>query len=342
MLSRAFAACLLLFALASPLRAYTPESGTWWNPAEGGWGILLEIQDNYIFVTVYSYDVAGNAQWYTANGFLDGNRRFVGQLDAFRNGPCLGCVWREASYLPNAGGPIVIDFNPDDPTRGRLAWGGRSNIPIERYQFYLKRFEDEQELPGVRLELTKTLGEWQSLLDFTTNRNAPFQYFGDIAVLDVLDSDNQGDFVDGCRPSDSLVGECTQQQASLRRAVMEYTSSNGEHILVVDNDASSWAAYFLLIGTNDFEGEVSVYPKGGNPSVFYPVRGHRTASRTFVQGEVGPSKSVDASRPGRAPQALPLAWFNDPAAKSAHPDRAATRAEALQRLQQRLLEQARR
>lgn len=334
MLRHVFVVLIALFGFTSA-KAYTPESGTWWNPAEPGWGILLEIQDNFLFAAVYTYQPAGPATWYTATGFLSGNARFVGQLDAFSGGTCLGCVYRPNSEQLGAGGPITIDFDPDDPTKALLAWGGRTNIPIERFQFYLKRPEDEQELPGVRLQLTKMLGEWQSVLDFTDNASASFQYFGDIAVLDILDSDNQGDFVDGCRPDDSLVGSCSNQAATDHRAVVEYVASNGEHILVVNNDAATFASYFLRVGTNGFEGEVSVYLKGSQPSVFYPVRGFRSASRTFVQGEVGPSKAGGAQDRPRAGFALPAKLFAE-GPGSAFPEHAKARQDVLERLHRRL------
>lgn len=296
---------LLLALLALPARAYTPESGVWWNPNEPGTGILLEVQDNFLFAAAYTYDNQGRATWYTAAGFLDGNARFTGVLDGFTGGNCPGCPFRPNIANIGAGGPISIVFNANDPTRATLTWGGRT-MPIERYQFYLKRPEDEQDMPGVRIELTKALGEWQSVLDFSDNANADFQYYGDIAVLDVLTFDSQGDFIEGCRPADSLQGRCSNADVAEHGAVIEYDASTGEHVLVVQNSSTTRAAYFLRIGSNDFDGEVSVYNNGGRPQVFFPVRGHRTASRSFVQEGVGPSKAAKA-RPGRGE--LPIALF---------------------------------
>ena len=323
---------LLLSLLATPARAYTPESGVWWNPNEPGTGILIEIQDNFLFAAAYTYDSAGRPIWYTSAGFLDGNARFTGVLDAFNGGNCPGCPYRPNREDLGAGGPISILFNGNDPTRATLTWGGRS-MPIERFQFYLKRPEDEQDLPGVRIQLTKTLGEWQSVLDFTDNAGADFQYYGDVAVLDVLTFDNSGDFVDGCRPSDSLQGFCTDRDARDHRAIMEYHASSGEHVLLVDNSSSTWAAYFLDIGTNTFSGEVAVYNKGSTPQVFFPVRGHRTASRSFVQEGVGPSK--DKAKPAKPRSSeLPIALFQGDNLPKRSLDKA--RSEVLQRLEARL------
>ena len=62
----------LLFASAQ-LKAFTPESGFWWNRNETGSGYAIEIQDNYLFVALYVYDQAGNPIWYTAGATLGGN-----------------------------------------------------------------------------------------------------------------------------------------------------------------------------------------------------------------------------------------------------------------------------
>lgn len=304
MLLRLTALFALLLLGCSSARAYTPESGVWWNPNEPGTGIFIEIQDNFLVAAAYTYDTVGRAQWYTATGFMTGNARFDGVLDAFTNGNCPGCPYRPNREQLGAGGPITILFDANDRTRATLTWGGRT-MPIERFQFYLKRPEDEQALPGVRLELTKMLGEWQSVLDFTDNPNASFQFFGDVAVLDLLTFDSEGDFLEGCRPADSLRGFCTDNDVRDHRATLSYVASSREQILVVENDASTFAAYFLTTGTDQFIGEVTVYPRGSTPTVFYPVRGFRTASRSFVQEGVGPSKD----RPARAPTALPLDWF---------------------------------
>jgi hypothetical protein len=320
-----------LFGAALPVRAYTPESGVWWNPAEPGTGIFIEIQDNFLVAAAYTYDSDGNAQWYTATGFLTGNARFDGVLDAFTDGNCPGCPYRPNREILGAGGPVSILFDAADSTRATLTWGGRS-MPIERFQFYLKRPEDEQALPGVRIGLTKMLGEWQMLLDFTDNPNASFQFFGDIAVLDLLSFDSAGDFLEGCRPADSLRGFCSSQDVDNHRATLSFVASSNEQVLVIDNDAETFAAYFLSTGTDRFEGEVSVYFKGSTPSVFYPVRGFRSASRSFVQEGVGPSKS---SAP-RAPGALPAAWFaaEGAAVKQLSPQRLAALRAAELRLQE--------
>jgi hypothetical protein len=298
-------AVAMLFAallVAAPARAYTPESGVWWNPAEPGTGLLIEIQDNYVAVFAYVYDQPGNPTWYTSNGFLTGNALYQGQLDRFTGGQCIGCAWRQNNAQLGQGGSIRIAFNPNDPTRATLTWGGRTT-QIERFHFYLRRPEDTARMPGVRVELTKMMGEWQAVLDYSDHPTAPQQYYGEIVILDRLSFDNQGDFVDGCRAADSEIGFCRAADLQSRYAAVEYVASSKSHVIVVDNSATTFAAYFITVGTNEFEGEVSVYNKGGNPSVYYPVNGFRTASRSFVQEGVGPSKALEEKALARS---LPL------------------------------------
>ena len=293
MLSRFLSLALLgLLMLAGPARAYTPESGVWWNPAEPGTGILLEIQDNFLFAAVYSYDGAGFATWYTTAGFLTGNARYDGQLDAFRGGPCLSCSYRPNTAFPGNGGPVRIDFNGSDPTKATVSWGGRT-FPIERFQFYLKRPED-----GSRpLTLTKMLGEWQMVLDFSGDSSL-FPYYGDLLIFEDIDLSEAPGYVEGCRGGNSVDGFCRTADLRDHDATGYYDSGTREHVIVVNDSSTTFALYIVKVGTNDLQGEFSVYTKGSNPTFYYPVRGQRTASRTFVEEGVGPSK---AESPVQAP-----------------------------------------
>ena len=295
MLSRYLSLIFLgLLFLAAPARAYTPESGVWWNPAEPGTGILLEIQDNFLFAAVYSYDGAGFATWYTTAGFLTGNARYDGQLDAFRGGPCLSCSYRPNTAFPGNGGPIRIDFASNDATKATVSWGGRT-FPIERFQFYLKRPED-----GSRpLSLTKMLGEWQMVLDFSTAPDT-FPYYGELLIFEDIDLSESPGYVEGCRGGNSIDGFCRSSDLANHDATGYFDSATREHVIVVNDSTQNFAVYIIKVGTNHAQGEFSVYRKGTQPTTFYPVRGFRSASRTFVEEGVGPSKSGEPAvlKPG--------------------------------------------
>jgi len=278
-----------LFALlvaALPARAYTPESGVWWNPNEPGTGLIMEIQDNFVAGTT-----TGTPTWYTSTGFLSGNALYQGTLDYFPGAQCLGCPFRPVSPQLGSGGAIRIAFNATDPARATLTIGGRTTA-IERFRFYFKRPEDEQRLPGVSANLTRLMGEWQAVLDYSGTAQGAAAYFGDVLIFDNLDFDAQGDFVDGCRPAESLGGFCSNTDLDLRYAIGEYVPADRTHVIVVENSASTFASYFVELGTNQFEGEIAVYTRGTNPTVFFPARGFRSASRTFVEEGTGPSRKA--------------------------------------------------
>ncbi|MGQ0799559.1 MAG: hypothetical protein ACT4NL_05560 [Pseudomarimonas sp.] len=297
-----FAVFALLVA-ALPARAYTPESGVWWNPNEPGTGMFMEIQDNFVAISLFVGTPTGTPTWYTSTGFLaeDSNALYVGTLDYFPGAQCIGCPFRPVTPQINAGGAIRVVFNANDPTRATLTIGGRTTN-IERFRFYFKRPEDEQALPGVSANLTRLMGEWQAVLDYSGTANGAATYFGDVLIFDNLDFDNAGDFVDGCRPAESVGGFCSNTDLDLRYANAAYVAADGTHVIVVENSASTFASYFIELGTNQFEGEVAVYNRGSNPTVFFPARGFRSASRTFVEEGTGPSRKAT----GTVNKGLPL------------------------------------
>jgi lysyl endopeptidase len=49
--------------------ATTTRSGSWWNPAEGGWGLTwFDYPGNGHFGLMFTYDTAGRADWYELSG----------------------------------------------------------------------------------------------------------------------------------------------------------------------------------------------------------------------------------------------------------------------------------
>lgn len=326
-MSRYILSALLASAmlLAGPVLAYTPESGFWWNPNESGTGLQLEIQDNFIAIVGYSYDEDGNPLWVTAQGFLDDNASFSSSdnpedgswLNTFTGGQCLGC---EFGGYPTAhagsAGPVSLVFDPDDPTKATLTWGGRTQ-QIERFQFYLKRGEDG----SAPIEVTKMLGEWQVVQDFADHPNDPaFPFYGDILGFESIDQTSDGTWLfEGCRPDDSLNAGCTEISSGTyyHDAAGLFDDEVGRQLIIVTDsrDSGGWPQtcmlYDVQTGTDLFSGGldevhdgetggVVLYPCGENPFdyEFYPVRGHRSASRSFIQEGFGPSKRVaDDFRP---------------------------------------------
>ena len=347
-LLRTSALALLASLLATfSARAYSPETGVWWNPNEPGTGLILDLQDNFMVVSLFVGDSQGNPTWFTSTGFLDFEDvgLYEGTLDRFPGAQCIGCGFRPVTPQIGVGGPIRILFDLDDSAQATLTIGGRSTR-IERFRFYYKRSEDEQLLPGVSSELTRLMGEWSATLDYGTSTLGPGSYLGEVVILDRLDNDQFGDFVDGCRPADTVERVCTGNDLDNRYTVGEYDSSTGEHVIVVENSPTTFASYFIDLGSEIFRGEVVVYDQGVDPftldpSNFFPVVGFRSASRTFAENDpdiIGPShKSGSASDPGPG---LPLtvAAANKSASKVRSTEEKSALNAVLQRLETQLIE----
>lgn len=295
------AAILLGAAFASaPAHAYTPESGIWWNPNESGTGVVMEVQDNLLVVAAYVGDAQGNPTWYTATAFLQGNALFEGSLDLTDGSQCIGCPYPGIpAVIPGAGGALRIVFDPDDETKAALTWANGRTIPIERFEFYTRRPEDSNSVPT---DITKMLGEWQWVTDFSNGTTVNISpYYGEVLVFDqfIFSNQEQRWLYDGCRPDDSLIGGCSTGDngaLSLHSASGYYDAAENLQVIVVDDSTDNYALYVARIGTNDGEGEVTIYRKGTNPGDnAFPARAWRSASRTYVQEGVGPNKRVGTS-----------------------------------------------
>lgn len=357
----AFFALALATAFA-PARAYTPESGVWWNPNEPGTGLQLELQDNLMTATVYAYDADGFQVFYTASDFLDDTATvFDADLFDYFGGACVGCAYTPADSLGEAGF-IRIVFDELDPTRATMTWGldggPQRTVPIERYHFYLKRAEDG----NAPVEVTKMLGEWNATFDLTefADNDTGIQYFGEVMVIDTLDFDG-GWFYEGCRPEHMVDGFCSTAALASTDLAGFYDSQFDIQIIVITDtrdqlgNPATCLYYDVRAGTNMFEGGidddfdglddggVAVYPcpPGGTADPydydFFPVRGFRSASRTFVEDGVGPSKvATEAGVPFKT-RGLPATTAKAPKQRSAEDQaKAAERLAIVRKLEARL------
>lgn len=290
---------LLLTGLATSAWAYTPESGIWYNPQEPGNGLALEIQDNMLAMTVYTYDQNGMPTWYISAGEMNGNARYVGQLDGYDNGQCFGCTqWRRPDIRSNAGGPVEIIFDPNDQSKATITWGGRT-MPIIHEGFGFKRSQDG----NAPVEVTKMLGEWQAVMDVSSDRDSSYAYLGEAMVFNTIRSDASTYFYDGCRPDNSTSGQCSSNALSQHSASGYYKSDTGVHVVVVDDGRNSSGRnvcilYLLATDLQAFRGAAEMYYCGNTPRYDTPfkVRGFRTASRQFVTTQSGPSAVGDGMK----------------------------------------------
>lgn len=277
---RRFALAALLTLAVSPLaQAFTPSSGFYWNPAIPGRGYSVEVQDNFVFIAVYVYDALRIPFWYTAQGTLIGDSRYSGQLDATDGGTCIGCSFSDPVYTPGAGGPFELVFTSN--TTATLTWDGGVES-LERFNFALGDVHQ------------RMLGEWTFMLDFSDERGDEFPYDGDVLVFDLLTGSGSDETFDGCRPDDSQAGFCSDFALEQHDAAGLFDPVEDEYVIVVNDSPGFFLAYFLDIGLDRADGFAQVYESGALPSgPTYPVRGFRSASRSFVETGVGPAKNAE-------------------------------------------------
>ena len=108
-----------------------PETGWWWNPAEGGRGYSVEVRGTKIFFAAFHYDVSGRSTWHVATGdgvSLDGSLYNNKPLYQVTGGQTLGGSYRPATVAEI--GKITLAFA--DKRRGTMVWPG-GVVPIERF-----------------------------------------------------------------------------------------------------------------------------------------------------------------------------------------------------------------
>lgn len=122
-----------LLAISFAASAFEPRTGQWWNPNESGRGFNIDIQEGTMVVAVYTYDTAGNAQWYLAAGpMTNGQRNFTATLDKYRGGQCVTCNYSAASVTGNDG---VISVAFTDETSATVTLPGGRTTTIQPINF---------------------------------------------------------------------------------------------------------------------------------------------------------------------------------------------------------------
>lgn len=311
LLSALLLACL--FTVATPARAFTPESGWWWSPGYPGIGFSLEIQDDFVFMVAFSYE-DGGATWYAAQGNMADNAFFGAPMYRRDNGTCLGCAFIPPTPTYAVGANVAIEF--DTETTGEMTWGGRT-IPVQRHDYYLSR------TPGVDAKTELWLGEWQVVMDFINiDTFEDYPFIGDVLVLDLLDTSGNPDFVEGCRPENSIVGLCDQFALDNHDVALFYSPADRTNIITVNDSAQGWFVYEVEVGLYQFDGYMKSCPKSltnlitqcldnNNTYPRIPVRGWRSASRAYIEGDDNAPNAV-----GDAPKAERVRTAGADAARS--------------------------
>jgi hypothetical protein len=118
--------------LGAPPAGTQPQTGYWWNPAEGGRGYVIEIQDNTAFVAAFMYDASGNPVWYASGPALFVGSAYQGTWTSYSGGQTLTGSY-QAPTGTAAAGSLTIQFT--SPSQGTLTLPDGRQIPIQRYAF---------------------------------------------------------------------------------------------------------------------------------------------------------------------------------------------------------------
>jgi hypothetical protein len=112
-------------------RPQAPQTGWWFNPAEGGRGFSIEARGNRLFMAAFHYEADGRPTWNFAGGAtsLDGSL-FTADFVRASGGQTLTGAHRLPGLEP--AGSITLAFS--DATHGTMFWPGGS-VAIERQPF---------------------------------------------------------------------------------------------------------------------------------------------------------------------------------------------------------------
>jgi hypothetical protein len=109
----------------------------WFNPAEPGWGVNLDEQDQTLFLTWYTYDASGRALWLTAQLARQRDGRFKGALTRALGGTPFDRIAGPATTFPlPVVGNATISFS--DGERARFDYtldGAAQSKPLTRFVY---------------------------------------------------------------------------------------------------------------------------------------------------------------------------------------------------------------
>ncbi|MFZ4701993.1 MAG: fibronectin type III domain-containing protein [Candidatus Methylumidiphilus sp.] len=143
--------------------ANPPESGVWWNPAEGGRGYFLDVQSNIISFSAYLYDSSGNATWYSSSGTLNADGSFDGKLQEYSGGQSMKAAYKPATIK---GDVSTMRLACTSSTTCTLSWAG-GTVPLQRYVFGVSPVPQGSTAPSSPLIGTATFVNGNAVISFT-------------------------------------------------------------------------------------------------------------------------------------------------------------------------------
>ncbi|QDQ28410.1 hypothetical protein FNU76_19755 [Chitinimonas arctica] len=117
--------------LSKPAGASQPEVGWFWNPAEGGRGYAVEVQNNRVFMAMFHYNSDGSPTWNVVQGDI-GSGTLSSSFDTYSGGQSLSGNYRTPT-LPVSQGQYVMRFG--DPCVGQVQYGNVPTVAVQRFAF---------------------------------------------------------------------------------------------------------------------------------------------------------------------------------------------------------------
>ena len=117
-------------AVSVPPPTY-PQSGYWFNPAEGGRGYFIDSTSSSLFMSFFMYAGNGSPVWYAAGPAKFDGVNFNASLDYYSGGSTLTGVFHPPTSVQSVGS-VTVTFT--DSTHAILTWPG-GTTPIQRWEF---------------------------------------------------------------------------------------------------------------------------------------------------------------------------------------------------------------
>lgn len=120
--------------VASLPSASSPQTGWWWNAAEGGRGFSIEVQNGTMFIAGYMYDDSGNPIWYASGPTpMASSSAYSGTWQQYGNGQTLMGAYKSAAVANANVGNISVSFA--SPTSATLTLPNGNAIALTRFGF---------------------------------------------------------------------------------------------------------------------------------------------------------------------------------------------------------------
>lgn len=303
-------AAIAAFLGAAPVHALMPESGIYVIDGLGGVGLDIEIQDNLLGMGIYTYDPdSGDPLFYTSTNVIDNEGHYEGTLDYNSGGSSLGGVFMQHDVIIGGGGSVTIDFENEQSgtitfTEPELLAGiaakgtGPVSYPMQRAFF------------GFGVDpIRRLLGRWTVTVDYSFwYPEVPYE--GDSFIFDTYVETDEGNFVNGCRPSSLVNVACGQLDLFNHGIAGVYDEMTGEFLILVDDSPDTFREYYFpMVGNQVASGENELYLKPDQRNgIIHPAVMARTASGTGINGGDGPASVADV-------KASESTWSARPAAR---------------------------